>query len=708
MDLEDESFDWTLPLPPQPVNPVNLQGAGAVCETKRFDSFYNASNDRIVLPAGKKYTVRSARSYESALTVTTFWDSGQDFDRTELEIKSPHMKAALKAVVPEYHSFNIDVRHITIKGEPRSLFHYRQELLDYGAALQQQGHDTEASRHIQHLILHMWEVFAVEILAFSALEWFTDEPPSMEFKYLWMVFRPGDIVYIREPHPKAFLFADMCGSFESWELSGHCVDYDGQSFGFRKIRTTISAYDGVKPLKDLNAVHLDRLPVDEQHAVKERLVARGRKFIGIHGQQYLWYNGKSDKSSGDMVKTRIMADCEGYLAWGGSERIHLSDRKQTFKPKDAPDRMSEVDLMICNTYIAGYSLRNNAWKKFDIDSISDITFDSHAFNALILPDDQKQQILSMVRVHENDSFSFDDLVKGKGRGMIFLLYGDPGVGKTLTAESVADYFRKPLLRLDAGTLGTSAHSVEKGLKHAFNLAERWHALLLLDEADVYLEQRKSKNLVHNGIVSVFLRMLEYYHGILFLTTNRISSFDRAFISRIHLAIDYRPLSQSSRRALLYTFLKQTSENSAESMNRSGVLGRIAKEQLNGRQIKILVHTACALALSDNSADGLVNQRHMESALRPMKQFAQTMEQVFPRDKRELDQEEDEEEQQTEDHAASEAEGLSTREDEDEDGFEYDDEEEEEGEEEEDSTAYEDVVIIDEGLDLQRRKRRRLS
>jgi hypothetical protein len=68
-------------------------------------------------------------------------------------------------------------------------------------------------------------------------------------------------------------------------------------------------------------------------------------------------------------------------------------------------------------------------------------------------------------------------------------------------ESVADYCQKPLLRLDAGTLGTSPKSVEEGLKNAFNLAERWHALLLLDEADVYLEQRRSRNLTHNGVIS---------------------------------------------------------------------------------------------------------------------------------------------------------------------------------------------------------------
>ncbi|KAJ3526735.1 hypothetical protein NM208_g11042 [Fusarium decemcellulare] len=711
--LGNEPFDWSFSLPPQPVHP-SLQGAGAVCETKRFDSFYNASGDRVVLPAGQRYSGRKDRAYESALSVTTFWDRHQNLEKTVLDIKSPHMKAALKAVVPKYHSFNIDARHITITDEPRCLFQYRDELLNYGLTLQQQGQDAEAVQHVQHLISYMWDVFAVEILAFNTFEWLVDVEPSLEHKYLWMIFRPGDLVYVREPHRRAFLFEEMTRDGDSWDVSGYCIDYDGDLFGYRKIRTTISSYDGLKPLTELDTVHFDRLPADEKQTVKAQLMAQGRKFVGIHGQQCLWYNAKTDRSLGGKMKTRIMADYKGYINWGPGLRIWFSAEKKKFKPEDVLEQMTELDLMICQTFVAGYSLRNNNWGTFDIESIDEITFDSEAFDALILPDDLKQQILSLVRVHEDQSFSFDDLVKGKGRGMAFLLYGDPGVGKTLTAESVADYCKKPLLRLDAGTLGTSAYSVEKGLKDAFNLAERWHALLLLDEADVYLEQRKSKNLVHNGIVSVFLRMLEYYHGILFLTTNRITSFDRAFISRIHLAIHYPPLSQSSRRELLYTFLKQTSEESAEALGRRGVLEKIAEEKLNGRQIKNLVRTACALALSDVSARGQVDRRHIELALRPMKQFEQSMEQILLRDEQQdLGKEADDEEEQIEDQPAY-SEDSEVDEDEEEEntdldaesGTEVEVEIEEEVDTEEDESEEEEVED-DEESERQLAKRRRL-
>ena len=68
-------------------------------------------------------------------------------------------------------------------------------------------------------------------------------------------------------------------------------------------------------------------------------------------------------------------------------------------------------------------------------------------------------------------------------------------------ESVADFCEKPLVKIDAGDLGTSTESVEKGISDIFHLAEKWHAVLLLDEADVFLEQRQTSDLNRNSLVS---------------------------------------------------------------------------------------------------------------------------------------------------------------------------------------------------------------
>jgi SpoVK/Ycf46/Vps4 family AAA+-type ATPase len=95
---------------------------------------------------------------------------------------------------------------------------------------------------------------------------------------------------------------------------------------------------------------------------------------------------------------------------------------------------------------------------------------------------------------------------------------------------------KPLYPITCGDLGSSADDVEKNLKKHFTLASRWDCVMLLDEADVFLAKRMLENLQRNSIVSVFLRMLEYYKGLLFLTTNRVGTFDEAFTSRVHISL----------------------------------------------------------------------------------------------------------------------------------------------------------------------------
>ena len=93
------------------------------------------------------------------------------------------------------------------------------------------------------------------------------------------------------------------------------------------------------------------------------------------------------------------------------------------------------------------------------------------------------------------------------------------MGKTLTAEAVAELLHKPLYSLSLGTLGTTAGELERKLGEVMNLSARWDALILLDEADSFLETRSStSSLERNAMVSVMLKLVEYFSGILFLTS----------------------------------------------------------------------------------------------------------------------------------------------------------------------------------------------
>jgi SpoVK/Ycf46/Vps4 family AAA+-type ATPase len=139
------------------------------------------------------------------------------------------------------------------------------------------------------------------------------------------------------------------------------------------------------------------------------------------------------------------------------------------------------------------------------------------------------------------------------------------VGKTLTAESVADNLQLPLYVMSAGDPGTDPRDVEVKLTFIMDNVARWNAVLLLDEADVFLEARSVSDLERNKLVSIFLRMLEYYSGIFFLTTNRIKDIDDAFHSRIHVTVNYPDLSQGSRRCIWEAFLGKDSNVSSDEI-----------------------------------------------------------------------------------------------------------------------------------------------
>lgn len=180
-----------------------------------------------------------------------------------------------------------------------------------------------------------------------------------------------------------------------------------------------------------------------------------------------------------------------------------------------------------------------------IEDIAEVAEQAYAFEHLVLPNEVKYTLkaisCSYVKEQANSRTQETDIIRGKGEGKIFLLHGPPGTGKTLSAEAVSELTRRPLLSLTCGDLCTTAGGVESRLDRYMSLGEEWGAIVLLDEADVYLESRAVSEVKRNSLVSgesfvsqyfmirdctvpVFLRALEYYKGLLFLTTNRVKYF----------------------------------------------------------------------------------------------------------------------------------------------------------------------------------------
>jgi SpoVK/Ycf46/Vps4 family AAA+-type ATPase len=153
-----------------------------------------------------------------------------------------------------------------------------------------------------------------------------------------------------------------------------------------------------------------------------------------------------------------------------------------------------------------------------------------------------------------------------------------------------------MMKISAGELKVSARELEGQLSLIFRIASHWNALLLLDEADVFLEKRSSENILRNSLVAVFLRKLEYFAGILFLTSNRESDFDEAILSRIHLKLRYSNLGADARKKVWEHYLaKACADGGADSVSK-GELDSLVSKSFNGRQV--CSHLSPSILLTD--------------------------------------------------------------------------------------------------------------
>ncbi|CAP65847.1 uncharacterized protein PODANS_5_10600 [Podospora anserina S mat+] len=211
--------------------------------------------------------------------------------------------------------------------------------------------------------------------------------------------------------------------------------------------------------------------------------------------------------------------------------------------------------LLCDSLLYGIFLKSRTWAY-----CLEPKLNPRAIDMLVMPAPRKDMIKALVQKYSNMSPTPGlstswraDFIENNGEGHIFLLHGGPGVGKTYTAECIAEYTNRPLLSLTCEDIGTDEVKMEQQLSKWFRMAEKWGLS--------YSASASSSEYTSNTDpeCTVFLRCIEYYREILFLTTNRVGHFDDAFISRIHI-IKYYQLSEDNRRQIWTQFVdKLTNE-----------------------------------------------------------------------------------------------------------------------------------------------------
>ncbi|QRW04247.1 AAA family ATPase [Ceratobasidium sp. AG-Ba] len=487
----------------------------------------------------------------------------------------------------------------------------------------------------------------------------------ISWRLLWTLFRHGQ--RIETIHASSG--EKICFVMENWdyntdddgkmmfEVSGRWLEWTGYRYAEQRITRQVSEYAGMKKQSQLPVRHLS----DDMF---KALMARGRiynKYAGVH---HLYYTSNIIQMtamgpSKTRAEGRLMVDTASYRRinpnadrWEYDDpRYYSAARAQNDGASSSTWRTTleddDEDLALLPPTTHGWSFVAKKWGEILVENLSPVPFQPHIFNHLVLRDDYKSLIRSLVDAHagKGDAALLTDVVTGKGGGLVIVLHGKPGTGKTLTAEAVSEHLERPLYTVSSGELGVSAGDLETKLRDTLDVATIWKAVLLIDEADVFLEARSSHELQRNALVSVFLRVLEYHSGVLILTTNRIRSFDDAFLSRFSVALRYPDLDRESRKVLWSKFLvlagasveENKSIGSLKAITASGIDGAVTEgiatprhfsladinklslKTLNGRVIKQTVRTAQALAVS---AGEQLSMSHVDTVLKISDQFAE--------------------------------------------------------------------------------------
>jgi hypothetical protein len=395
----------------------------------------------------------------------------------------------------------------------------------------------------------------------------------------WLIH---NIRLVRPPQGSSYIVIDLLAN--TIRSANHVLADDWQSRqGAMMTAIVIYSYDVAnKSVPEILAAQGYFMESEELKAAYE---AHARKFMahqGRFGQQFVLCNGAfiyEDKETSTFVRMQ-----EGTTAKCVNDEEIL---ERQFEVRVTSEFWSEYGVwsgfdripLHCYLYLFHLELHQNVWAH--VQNIAPYQYKPELRDKLILPQEHRDLIdILTADMH----VLMEDIVEGKSGGTTILCKGAPGLGKTLTAEVYSEVVGKPLYRVHSGQLGTTASSVQENLAQILRRAARWDSILLLDEADVYIRCRDN-DLQHNAIVAEFLRTLEYFSGLLFMTTNRIDDVDDAILSRCIAIIQYgMPVKEDATRiwkALAAQFEVDLPDSLIEELTRTyaNASGRDIKELL---------------------------------------------------------------------------------------------------------------------------------
>ncbi|KAK4203799.1 P-loop containing nucleoside triphosphate hydrolase protein [Triangularia verruculosa] len=391
------------------------------------------------------------------------------------------------------------------------------------------------------------------------------EIPVITFDLLWYIFRPGDLVYLSENNEPS-LFWLLRAGYDQTVIQGIVWKYF-------KLDCLYQGHYGKKSGMVAKSI---KIPERQQFLGNgaEKITGLSQTRIAsweiaLYLRRRLFWCLAAANNSGMFMEENPTQRVEA-IKWNLAK----------YQPSSAP----EDPTLLCPPYIHGYHLSMRCWCKFSVDKLKNPVWNSEDFGSVLLPDGYGQMIRSLVKHHRYASQTRDE-INLKGKGLVIVLHGPPGTGKTRTA----------------GELGSCIYEIQDKLRRLVRYATAWKAILLIDEADVFLECRQasgSVSLERNALVAVFLRQLEYFQGIIFLTSNRAHVFDPAVKSHINIMLYYPSPDRATRKLLWEQKLEPTLKRKPVpecQLDITSAVRELLEYEMSGREISNTVNSALTIA-----------------------------------------------------------------------------------------------------------------
>ena len=236
------------------------------------------------------------------------------------------------------------------------------------------------------------------------------------------------------------------------------------------------------------------------------------------------------------------------------------------------------------------------------------------FGDLVLPDSVAESLQQLVNwARHRDELMAQGTLRRSGRGIAALFAGNPGTGKTLAANVIAEELSLDLFQVEISAIVDKyIGETEKNLERVFQAAEALDVVLFFDEADALFgsrsEVKDARDRYANQEVAYLLQRMESFDGITILATNLRGNLDRAFSRRMSFIIHFPDPDAPIRRRLWRHHLDQLDGIDPADPVDVEFLGEAA--EVTGGDIRNVVLAAAYDAIS---AGEKVGMRHVSQA-----------------------------------------------------------------------------------------------